>query len=308
MKEEKRYNEALPLPSIQEETSKIEQIEEKKGHPILKKFLIGIILLFIATFIYGKTIGNKIIDIKEYKVASENIPSSWHGMKAIQFSDIHYGTSVDKKQLAKIINKINGYHPDIIFFTGDLIEENISINDETKKELINLLDELEPTLYKYAIYGNADLENKDYKEIMEQAGFILLENEAKLLYYEDEIPIEIIGFSPLSTNPNYTILTNFIEEQDTSSYYKIVLTHEPNAINKVLPYHPNMILAGHSLGGLIRPFQTPLFLDDNAKDYSQESYKINDTEIFISYGLGTTKYNIRLFNHPSINFYRFYTN
>ena len=43
---------------------------------------------------------------------------------------------------------------------------------------------------------------------------------------------------------------------------------------------------------------------EGAKKYFSPYYKINDTELYISGGLGNKDYEFRLFNHPSINFYR----
>ena len=70
-------------------------------------------------------------------------------------------------------------------------------------------------------------------------------------------------------------------------------------------YKPNLILAGHSHNGQIRlPIIGGLTKFEEAKKYSNSKYNIDNTTLFISGGLGTSKYEFRLFNHPSINFYR----
>lgn len=310
MKEQrkKRYN-----PELEEKETKqklnnnSEQTKEKKEHPILKKAIIIVFFMLITIIIYISSIEHMFINIKEYKIESTNIPNSFDGLKIVHFSDIHFGTSVDNKKLNQIVNKINKLKPDIIFFTGDLINNNIIINEETQNEIINSLSNLKPTLYKYAIYGDEDYANKSYRTIIENAGFKLLDNESTLLYYKDNTPIEITGFSPISSSPNYTILTNLIENIDPTNLYKIVLTHEPDTIDKFINYNPNLVLSGHSLGGLIRiPLLKPLFLKENSKKYYNDYYKINNCNFYISNGLGTSNFNARLNNLPSINFYRLY--
>mgnify|MGYP003298581570 CR=1 FL=1 len=292
---------------IKKEEHKQEKIKEKKEHPLLKKILLIIASIIILVILYSTLIGTRIIDINEYKIESNQLPDSFHGIKIVHFSDIHYGTTINKKQLDNIVEKINNLKPDIIFFTGDLIDKNIKLDKETTNEIIESLNKLECTLYKYAIYGDEDLNNNSYKDIVTKSNFTLLENTSTLLYYKNQTPIEITGYNPIITSPNYTILTDIVEEQDTTNYYKIVLTHEPDSIDKFINYNPNLVLSGHSLGGLINiPFTKPIFLPKNSKKYYEEYYKIKNTELYISNGLGTSGINARLNNHPSINLYRFY--
>lgn len=292
---------------IKKEEHKQEKIKEKKEHPLLKKILLIIASIIILVILYSTLIGTRIIDINEYKIESNQLPDSFHGIKIVHFSDIHYGTTINKKQLDNIVERINNLKPDIIFFTGDLIDKNIKLDKETTNEIIESLNKLECTLYKYAIYGDEDLNNNSYKDIITKSNFTLLENTSTLLYYKNQTPIEITGYNPIITSPNYTILTDIVEEQDTTNYYKIVLTHEPDSIDKFINYNPNLVLSGHSLGGLINiPFTKPIFLPKNSKKYYEEYYKIKNTELYISNGLGTSGINARLNNHPSINLYRFY--
>ena len=292
---------------IKKEENKQEKIKEKKEHPLLKKILLIIASIIILVILYSTLIGTRIIDINEYKVESNQLPDSFHGRRMVEFCDSQYGTRSSKKQRDNIVEKINNLKPDIIFFTGDLIDKNIKLDKETTNEIIESLNKLECTLYKYAIYGDEDLNNNSYKDIITKSNFTLLENTSTLLYYKNQTPIEITGYNPIITSPNYTILTDIVEEQDTTNYYKIVLTHEPDSIDKFINYNPNLVLSGHSLGGLINiPFTKPIFLPKNSKKYYEEYYKIKNTELYISNGLGTSGINARLNNHPSINLYRFY--
>lgn len=67
----------------------------------------------------------------------------------------------------------------------------------------------------------------------------------------------------------------------------------------------DLVLTGHSHGGQVRiPFIGKLYTPEGAKKYYDEYYKINNTDLYISSGLGTSMYKFRLFNRPSFNFYR----
>ena len=94
----------------------------------------------------------------------------------------------------------------------------------------------------------------------------------------------------------------YIAENDVK--YKILLLHEPDTIDN-LSERFDLILAGHSHNGQVRlPLIGAVILPDGAKRYYEEHYTINNTELFISSGLGTSSLPLRFMNHPSINFYR----
>ena len=94
----------------------------------------------------------------------------------------------------------------------------------------------------------------------------------------------------------------YIAENDVK--YKILLLHEPDTIDN-LSERFDLILAGHSHNGQVRlPLIGATILPDGAKRYYEEHYTINNTELFISSGLGTSSLPLRFMNHPSINFYR----
>lgn len=284
-----------------------EEPETKKQHPILNKIILTIIVIFLTITAYSTLIEPKFINVKEYKIESNQLPESFHGLKIVQLSDIHYGTTTNSYQLNKIIKKVNELKPDIIVFTGDLQDKNIELTEESKEELIIQLNDLKCSLYKYAIYGDEDLDNKNYKEIMESTDFTILDNKSIPLYYKDQTPIIIAGFNPIISNPTYEILGHQIDEQDINNYYKIVLSHEPDSIDNFIDYNPNLVLSGHSLGGIIDlKFTKPLLLPENGKKYYKNHNSINNTELYISNGLGTNSLNLRLLNPPSISLYRFY--
>lgn len=288
-----------------EEKKEIEQPETTKEKHYFRNFIIILGILFLLIILYAYFIGTSFLEVKEYKIESNEIPESFNGFKVIHISDIHYGIT-NKNKLENMIKKVNELKPDVIFFTGDLIDKNIKANEELKNELINLLTKLNSP-YKYAIYGNEDYNNEFYKDIITSSDFTLLENEAKLLYYKESIPIEIIGFSSIETNPSYNDINNLLEDINETNLYRIILTHEPDSLDNFISYEPNLILSGHTLGGLVKlPFGKPLFLPDNGKNYYEDYYEINNSKFFISNGIGTSNLSIRLNNHPSINFYRLY--
>ena len=115
-----------------------------------------------------------------------------------------------------------------------------------------------------------------------------------LLYYKNEEPINILGFTNKVDNSLYS-----------EDYLNITLIHKPDMVSKI--NNSSIVLAGHSLGGIIKlPFIDGLIKKDGAKNYLNDYYKVDNNDLYISNGLGTEKISFRLFNTPSITLYRVY--
>ena len=135
---------------------------------------------------------------------------------------------------------------------------------------------------------------------MYDSGFKLLDNESNLLFYKDITPIKIIGVTSNTADINKLL------ESDIEYSYSLVITHKPDNIELLSNYNINAVLAGHSLGGIINvPYYGGLIKMDGSNTYINNYYKVNNTDLYISNGLGYKLFEFRLFNTPSINVYRF---
>jgi len=265
----------------------------------MKKIIFFILILIISIFLYGKYVEVNNFKINEYTLNNELIPDSFKELKIVHFSDLLYRTS-QKEKLNDLVDEINKLQPDIIIFSGDLFNSNITYSNEDLDTLKKALKEMNASLYKYAVIGDNDEKFiDDYKDILYESDFNLLDNKNTLLFYKDVTPINIIGLTD----------TNNIEEllkSDVNYSYTIAITHKPDNLSKISEYGINTVLSGHSLGGIINvPYYGGIIKKDGAKIYINDHYKLKDTNIYISNGLGYEKNNFRLFNTPSINVYRF---
>jgi len=300
--------------------SRSERLENKEKEEIIKKkkenkekrkkTFIKIILIFllflILLILYMHFIGTKGLVVREYKVESEKLPESFHGFKVVQFSDLHYLTTVKEKELKNIVNKINELRADIVVFTGDLIDDNKIPTEKEIKSLIKHLNKIEANLGLYTIKGNHDYSNDYFEKIFNETNFKILDNSYEYIYYDNNTPIIINGLgSSIQNDSNIELAFNY----ENKNLYTITLLHEPDTIDNILySYDVDLALAGHSHNGQIRlPGIGSLMTVKDGKKYPNENYKINDTNLFVSGGLGTSIYEFRLFNRPSINLYRLVT-
>ncbi len=294
----------------------METVEEKKG--IKKILIIGCTIIFFlicSALLYSRYMGTSGLIIKEYKVTNSALPSSFYGFKIVHISDIHYGRTIHKKELATLVKEINLLKPDIIVLTGDLLDKEKPLSKTDTKDIIENLKNMNATIGKFAIMGEHDFDKEEWSTIMKDSGFYNLNDTYELIYNKEYEPIMIAG---LSTNlkgtknakdkiaPINDYINSIQESEDPDTpRYKILLLHEPDYINDITYKNYDLILAGHSHNGQIRiPFIGAITKPNGAKKYFDEYYTLNNTELYISSGLGTTKLDFRLFNRPSINFYR----
>ena len=283
------------LDDILDDNRKIDEeftdVDTRHSFKIIKNLFIIFILLAIFVRFYGVSQ----IVTKEYSIISKEIPRGFDGMKIVQISDIHYGTTINESNLKKMVNKVNQLKPDIIVFTGDLVAKGINPTDKIKAEITVNLSKLEAPIGKYAIASNEDLESDIFSDLITNSGFTLLNNDVKLIYNNDDEPIELVGISNINSK---------IELTDN---YKIALIHKPDDFDNIKNDNYNIVMAGHNHGGIIRlPFVGGLINIEGAKKYHNDYYEIDNTKLYVSSGLGTSNINFRMFNQPSINLYRFY--
>lgn len=277
--------------------------KEDKKETTKKHYFTWLLLIIGILFIYARYLGTSNLVIKEYSIINEKIPLNFHGLKIVQFSDLHYGTTIKEEELKNVINKINELNPDIIFFTGDLIDNSYKISEDEEKLIAKELNKLKSNIGIYAVRGNHDI-NDNFENIIKNTNIELLNNQNKLLYFNNSsTPIMLIALDDnLKGTQNIDNAFNF-EDND---YYKILITHEPDDYDK-LPKNVNLFLAGHSHLGQVRlPFIGSVYNMEGAKKYKEEKYEIDETNLFISGGLGTTKIKYRFLDKPSINFFRLY--
>ncbi len=263
--------------------------------------LIGFIIILVIIYGICRYVGTSGLVVKEYSLTYENLPDNFYGLKIIQISDLNYNkNTTDIKKVTKLVKKINSIRPDIIVFTGDLIYGKPSNNEISALE--KEFNKLEATIGKYAVSGEDDVNSH---VVLNNAGFIDLDNSYDLIYKDNYNPILIVGFDSDNSNIEKAF-DYFSEENSQQDIFTIALMHKPDIIDRVLNYHHvDLAMAGHSLNGLIRfPKVGGLFTYNGAKKYYDCYYKIGQTDLYISGGIGMREYPYRLFNHPSINFYR----
>jgi len=214
-----------------------------------------------GTLVYG--FNNKYrYELRKFKLNYANLPAAFKGLKIIHISDIHSGSFTDKAAVAKGVQKIMNEKPDLILFTGDLVN-NLA---EEMDDYIDIFDKLNAPFGVYSTLGNhdyGDYVNWDSKEqktanleklkqVHASLGWRLLMNEHVVLERgEDKIAvIGIENWSDKARFPKYGDLKKAYAGAE-SHPFKILLSHDPSHWRAEVceSYKDiNLMLSGHTHG------------------------------------------------------------
>ncbi|MCI8498312.1 MAG: hypothetical protein HFG33_02825 [Bacilli bacterium] len=288
-----------------------EKKEKPKRRPILSKVII-LFLFFGLIYIYARYVGTMGIQVREYNIINEKLPSSFDGFSIVQFSDLELGSTFLVQDMEKLVEKVNELKPDVVVFTGDIVSTQHTLSDEEKELLIEHLSKMDPLIGKYSVKGDDDQYNGVYEEVMDASNFKDISNNYELIYYKGLTPIVLYGLDSLNAEAqNFESTFSYPKEDEDTTYmasFRLLLAHEPDTVSKIGDYNISLMLSGHSHNSEINiPFLRDYYNIRGASEYYSENYNVGGTELYISSGLGTSKYNVRLMSHPSISVFRLYT-
>ena len=277
----------------------------------MKRYQIILILLVVTgvlTILYARFIGTTGLKVIEKSIITDKLPSDYDGLKIVQFTDLHYGSTIHLKELKNIVKRINDQNPDIVIFTGDLVENKVVLSDKEVKKVTEELKKINPKIETLAVKGNHDYDHEYFDKITENLPWKVLFNTYEFVYNNSTTPLVFVGFDDLLEG-KVDIKNGFsYKNENPDDLFTIVLTHEPDIIDKITEDNYNLAFAGHSHLGQVRaPFIGALWTPDGSKKYKDKHYIVGDSELYVSGGIGTSSLKLRLFARPSITLYRLRT-
>ena len=122
---------------------------------LLRCALIGRVVAWVIAglLLYGVVWGRSNLVVNEVEICAEELPASFEGYRIAHFSDLHLGTLVHTRgEVSRLVEQINAARPDLVCFTGDLVNIRASELDETA---IELLQQIKAPVV--SILGNHDI-------------------------------------------------------------------------------------------------------------------------------------------------------
>lgn len=269
------------------------------------KYIMGIAAS--AALIYYTN--NYTFSVKNLEIKSDRIPEAFHGYRILHISDLHnsnYGNGNEK--LIRAVEKIS---PEVIFYTGDMIDKR-TIGKDSFLHLANGLSKKYPSYY---IYGNheEELSRQEKSALLadlNKAGIRFLENEKVFLKKnQEEISLYGLNLPNKFLRQTYDDLGNLQLNREEiikrigepAEGFSILLSHNPLYFKAYADFGADITFSGHVHGGMIRvPLAGGLLSPDRSfwPKYDKGHYTLGGKHMIVSPGIGGAK--MRVLNPPTL--------
>lgn len=240
---------------------------------------------------------NHHLTVAVYEYRSDKLKADFEDYSIVQLSDLH--NAEFGRDNRKLLEKIMKLDPDMIVFTGDIVDSDHTDIDVSLK----LAEELALHCPVYYVTGNHEYRlSADERSVLlsglSEAGVTVLDNTSVKINRGDGF-FNLIG---LDDNSLYDdTLEDIISSSDKA--LNVVLAHEPQYLSNYEKAGADLVFAGHAHGGqIVIPFVGPVFAPGQGlwPDHTDGEYFSGDTEMIVSRGLGNSVFPLRIFNYPQI--------
>ncbi len=256
------------------------------------------VLLAVLAFFYWQ---NFSIQTEEVPVESPALPAEFDGLRIVEIADLHgrqFGT-----ENAALLRAVRKAKPDLICIDGDFFDENTDLS--MLSPLLRGLVSIAPTYY---VTGNHEWQVPQRGDIfahMEQLGVQVLRNEYTLLT-RGEASIVIAGVDdpcgPYDRKMPDELVAE-IREAVGQEAYILMLAHRNDTLPMWSELGVQIVLTGHCHGGVVRlPFVGGVFGTERTlfPAYDAGLFRMEQTALYVSRGLGYSRVHLRLFNRPHL--------
>ncbi len=299
--------------------SSIENTETQKGitrSVFLSRLALISGVLIMSSFMFG--VRNKYnYRLRKQKIQLANLPNAFKGLKIIHISDIHTGSFDNKEAVETGVKMIMEQKPDLILFTGDLVN-NVASEIVPYKDIFS---QLKAPMGVYSVLGNHDYGDyvewkskeekaanlETLKQHQAEMGWRLLMNENIKLEKEGE-HIHLLGIENWGANMNFkkygdlSAAYNGLQHTDS---VKILMSHDPSHWDAEVRKQfkdINLMLSGHTHGMQFGIDLSWLKWSPIRFVYKQWAglYKENNQQLYVNRGFGFLGYKGRVGILPEI--------
>ncbi|MBT3254415.1 MAG: metallophosphoesterase [Candidatus Marinimicrobia bacterium] len=234
-------------------------------------------------------------------IAIPNLPAEFQGLKIAQVSDLHVGPTIKADYARTVVDQVNSLQPDIIFFTGDMVDGSV---DRLSADVEPLRD-LKSKYGTYFVTGNHEYYSgaKQWVDKVGELGMIHLKNEHRILT-RGESSLAIVGVTDLMAH--HTIKSHKSDPHKAMSGVpedipSIMLAHQPGTADMIQNLPIDLLVCGHTHGGQFMPFHLAVA---RAHKYYAGLYRQGKTQVYVNRGTGYWGPPLRLGVPSEITFFK----
>lgn len=277
-------------------------IVNRKRRIIILSVLLAVILALVIWTVWGNTA----LQINQYTISSDMLPSAFDGYRIAHISDLH-NTEIGNNN-DKLISMLKDTQPDIIAITGDMIDSR-NTNVDIALKFAERAVQIAPCYY---VSGNHEARvsgaYESLKAGLNELGVIILENRQTTLEKSGET-VSLLGVMDPRFLPNHlltdseTTIDTALKEIKTDDNFSVLLSHRPELFDVYVKHKVNLVLSGHAHGGQFRlPFIGGLMAPNQGifPKYDSGLYTEDRTNMIVSRGIGNSLFPFRFNNRPEI--------
>jgi len=293
--------------------SKIKEDNGISRSDFLTKMGIAVAAVPALSLPFGMIYGPYNYTLHRKKIKASNLPKAFNGLKIAQLSDIHVGSFYDKEAVKRGVDLLLAQKPDIVFFTGDIVNDRADEMDD----YYDVFSKVTAPMGVYSILGNHDygdyhnwnseeekIENfENVKAIHKKLGWNLLLDEHIYLEKDNE-KIGVIGIE--NWGKGFHQIGNMAKAAaNCDAPFKILLSHDPTHWDEQVrkDYQDiDLTLAGHTHGAQIGIETHGFKWSPISLRYKKWAglYKEDNQHLYVNRGFGFLAYPGRIGIWPEV--------
>jgi predicted MPP superfamily phosphohydrolase len=254
--------------------------------------------------LYSTEFGRHDLEITEHTVNLPNLADSFHGMRLVQISDVHFHEFSEAFYIRDVVKRVNALKPDLVLLTGDFVTEGPLSHAYGRAQAhpcAAILQGLE-CAHRYAVMGNHDakvgvpavidaLVTHDIPVLENQ--YVPIERDGRRFWLAGSADVTAhmarleLAVPPKTVRGNDPV---------------VLMAHEPDFLDHVAKYGGvNFMVSGHTHGGQVRlPFVGPTVLPPLGQKYVEGFFQRGQTLLYVNRGIGTVGMPVRFMCRPEI--------
>jgi predicted MPP superfamily phosphohydrolase len=232
---------------------------------------------------YGIYEARRIPELQEVTIPLPNLPPEFEGYHIAQFTDLHVGPTIKRRFVESVARQVNDLNPDLIVFTGDLVDGQVS----SLKNDVAPLRELSARDGVFFVTGNHEYYSGALPWIDEVSRLgmqVLIDTHTTIVKGTSHILLAgVTDYTASTMVPGHVSDPHKAIKGAPDSAVKILLAHQPKNIFKAAEAGFDLQLSGHTHGGQYFPWSYVVTL---SQPYVLGLSRNQNTWIYVSKGTG----------------------